>query len=61
MAEAEPAKKVVDESATSAHSLPSTAAMAVVGLFTAGIVGAAVSFRRMRNGAYSNIPSAEAW
>ena len=39
------AKKVVDESATSAHSLPSTAAMAVVGLFTAGIVGAAVSFR----------------
>ena len=55
------AKKVVDESATSAHSLPSTAAMAVVGLFTAGIVGAAVSFRRMRNGAYSNIPSAEAW
>jgi hypothetical protein len=55
------AKKVVDESATSAHSLPSTAAMAVVGLFTAGIVGAAVSFRRMRTGAYSNIPSGEAW
>ena len=55
------AKKVVDARETQAHSLPSTAAVAVVGLFTVGLVGAAVSFRRMRNGAYSNIPSAESW
>ena len=55
------AKKVVDASETQAHSLPSTAAVAVVGLFTAGLVGAAVSFRRMRTGAYADIPSGESW
>merc|ERR1719231_1767983 len=53
------AKKVVDARETQAHSLPSTAGIAAVGLFTAGLVGAAVSFRRMRTGAYSNIPSGE--